>query len=122
MIYLCTCVGVGEKFSLITTGREACVQERQKVKYSLSLSHAGEACANTRTHMHIFRGMYTTLGTCDLLVRMLRNCRKIQVNQHRSRSMFTRAAEGAILSLTLTRCGGMRKCAHAYAHIQRCVH
>ena len=121
MIYLCACFGVGRKFRLINTTQKACVQEQQKVQYSLTLSRAGEACANTRTHMHIVRGMYTTLGTCDILVRMLRSCRKIQVNPHGSRSMCTRAAKGAILSLTLTRRGRMHKCAHAYAHIQRYI-
>ena len=122
MIYLCACVGVGGKLRLINTGREACAQEQQQAQDSLSLSYAGEACANGRTHMHIFRGMYTNLGTCDLLVRILRSWGKIHVNQHRSRSMCTRPAEGPILSLTLTRRGSMRKCAHAYAHIQRYVH
>ena len=102
--------------------REICAQEQQKVQYSRSLLHAVEVCVNARTYMHIFRGMYTNLGTCDLLVRLLRRWGKIQVNQHRSRSMCTRAAEGAILSLILTRRGGLSKCAPAYAHIQRYVH
>ena len=119
VIYLCVCLKGGGKFRLINTGREACAQEQQKVQYSLTLSHAGEAYANARTHMHIFRGMYTNLRTCYLLVRMLKRWGKIQVNQHRSRSMCTRAAEGAILSHTLTCLGGMRKFAHTYAHIQR---
>ena len=109
VIYLCVCLKVGENFRLINTGRKACAQEQQKVTYSLTLSHAGEAYANVRTHMHIFRGMFTNLGTCDLLVRMLWSWGKIQVNQHRSRSMCTRAAERAILSLTITRRGSMRK-------------
>ena len=71
--YLCSCLGVGGKFIFIDTGREACAQEQEHVHYSLPLSHAGEACANVRTHMHIFRGMNTSLGTCELLVRMLRS-------------------------------------------------
>ena len=74
------CSGVGGIFRLINTCREACSQEKQKVQSSLSLSHAGEACRNARTHMHIFRGMYTNLGSCDLLFRMLRNFGKIYVN------------------------------------------
>ena len=103
VIYLCACLGVGRKFRLISTDREACAQEQQMVQYPLSRSHAGDACANARTHMDIFKAMYTNLGTCDLLVRMLRRWGKMQVNQHRWRSLCTRASEGAILSLTLTR-------------------
>ena len=122
VIYLCTCVGVGGKLRLINTGRKACAQEQQKVQYSLTLSHAGEAYPNARTHIHIFRGMYTNLRTCYLLVRMLKRWGKIQVNQHRSRRMCPRAAEGAILSHTLTCLGSMRKFAHTYAHIQRYLH
>ena len=85
-------------------------------------SHNEEACANMRTHMHIFRGMCTGLVTCERLVRMLRSWGNIQVNQHSSRSLSARAAEGAILSLTLTRRGRLRKCGHAYTHIQSYVH
>ena len=91
------------------------------VQYSLSLSHAGQACANVRTHMHILRSRYASLGTCDVLVRRLGSRANIRVNQHKSKSMCTRAAEGVILSLTLTRRGRMHKCAHAYEHIQRYV-
>ena len=115
MIYFCVCLEVGGRFRLINTGREACAQEQQNVQFSFCQSHAGEACANERTQMQIFRGLYTDLETCDLLVRMLRSWGKIQVNQHRSRSMCSRAAEGARLSHTLIRRGSMRKWADAYA-------
>ena len=122
MNYLWAYLGVEGKFRLINTAREACEQEQQKVQYSLTHSHAGDACAKARTHMLIFRGMYTNVGTCDLLVRMLRSWGKLQVNQHRTRGLCTRSAEGAIPSLTFTRRGRLRKCGHAYTHIQRYVH
>ena len=102
--------------------RSMCTRAAEGEILSLSLSHAGEACANARTKMHIFRGMHTNLGTFDQLVPMLRSWGKIQVNQHRSRSMCTRAAERAILPLTITRRGSMHKCAHAYTHIRRYLH
>ena len=108
------------KFRFINTDREACATEQEHVHYCLALSHAGEARANVRMQMHIFRGKYNSLETWELLVRMFWSSGKIQVYQHRWRSMCTRAAEGAILSCTLTR--HMRKCAHAYAHIQTYVH
>ena len=79
VIYLCACLGVGGKFRLINTDREICAQEQQKVQYSCSLLHAVEVCVNARTYMHIFRGMYTNLGTCDLLVRMLRSWGKFRL-------------------------------------------
>ena len=83
--YLCACFGVWGKYSFINTGGGACAQEQQKVQYFLVLSHV--TCANVRTHMHIFRLIYTRLGSWELLVRMFRSWGKIpglstQVEKH----------------------------------------
>ena len=121
MIYFCACLEVGGKFGFINAGREACAEEYDHVQYSLALSPAVWACANVRSHIDIFRGMYTGLGTCQIPVRMIRSWGKIQVYQRMSRSMCTRVGACAILSCTLTRRVGMRKCAQAYGHIQRDV-
>ena len=47
------------------------------------LSHDLHACVNALMHTDIFRGMYTSQGTGDLLLRMLGSWEKIMVDQHR---------------------------------------
>ena len=104
--------------------RSRCTREAVGAIVSLTLTFRGDTrtCAHAYAHIQRYRGIYTNLGTCDLLVRIRRIWVKIQVNQHRLRSMCTREAEAAIPFPNLTRRGGMRKCAHAYAHIQTDVH
>ena len=60
----------------------------EHVQYSRALSHVLYAFANVRMHIDILSGMYTSTGTCDILVHMLRSWGKIQVDQRRSRSMY----------------------------------
>ena len=63
----------------------------KQVKYSilsLELSHDLHACVNVLMHIDIFRGMYISLGTGDILVRMLGSWEKSMVDQRRSRRMF----------------------------------
>ena len=63
----------------------------KEVKYSLhllSISHDLHACINVVTHIDMFSGMYTSLGTGDILVRMLGSWGKIMVHQRWSRRMF----------------------------------
>ena len=62
----------------------------KQVKHCLSieLSHDLHACVHVLMHIDIFRGIYTSLGTGDLLVRMLGSWDKIMVDQRRSRPIF----------------------------------
>ena len=63
----------------------------KQVKYSRSsieLSHDLHACVNVFMHIDLFRGMYTSLGTGDVRVRMLGSWEKIMVDQRRSRRFF----------------------------------
>ena len=65
----------------------------KQVKYSilsLRLSYDLYACVNVLMHIDIFSGMYISLGTGDILVRMLGCWEKIMVDQRRSRSNFLR--------------------------------
>ena len=57
----------------------------KQVKYSLELSHKLHASVNVLMHIDIFSGMYTSLGTGDILVRMLGSWEKIMVDQRKSR-------------------------------------
>ena len=73
----------------------------KQVEYSrdlFELSHDLHACLNVLTHIDIFSGMDTRLGTCDIPVRMLRSWGKIQVDQRRSRSMYKRVQFSLALS------------------------
>ena len=89
--------------------------------YSGARSHAGEACAKVQKHVHISRGMCTSLGTCELLVGTLRSWGKIQVNQHTLRSMCTRVGACALLWHTLTHGGSMHKSSDGCAHVGELV-
>ena len=63
----------------------------KQVKYSLhllSFSHDLHACVNVPMHRDMFIGMYTSLGTGEILVRILGSCGKITVDQRSSRRMF----------------------------------
>ena len=73
----------------------------KQVKYSLELSHDLHACINVLMHIDIFRGMYTSLGTGDLIVRTLGSSEKIMVDQRRSRRIF-KQVKHSVLSIELS--------------------
>ena len=52
---------------------------------SIELSHELHACVNVLMHIDMFSGMYTSLGTGDIRVRMCGSWEKIMVDQRRSR-------------------------------------
>ena len=74
------------------------------------LSHGLRACANVLMHIDIFRGMYTSLGTGDLLLRMLGSWEKIMVDQRKSRRIFKQVNHSVLLtdlSHDLLACGNV---------------
>ena len=56
--------------------------------FSIEFSHDLHACVNVFIHIDMFSGMYTSLGTGDILVRMCGSWEKIMVDQHRSKHTF----------------------------------
>ena len=92
-----------------------------QVQLSLVISHDRNACGYVHTDIELFRGMKRILGTGDLLVRILRSCGKIKVNQHRSTRMSATVGTSSTLSCNLTRPERMRICSHAYRTVQRYV-
>ena len=52
------------------------------------LSHDLHACGNVLMHIDIIRGMYTSLGTGDILLRMCGSWEKIMVDQRSSGRIF----------------------------------
>ena len=68
---------------------------------SIELLHDLHACVNVLMHKDIFRGMCTSIGTGDILVRMLATWQKIMVDQRRSRRIF-KQVKHAVLSIELS--------------------
>ena len=92
----------------------------KQVKYSGVLtetSHDLHACVNVLMHIDMFSGMYTSLGSGDILVRLCRSWEKFMVDQLRSRRFFNQVKHWCTYG-DLTRPARMRKCSQAYRHVQ----
>ena len=63
------------------------------------LSHDLYACGNVLMHIDIIRGMYTSLGSGDILVRMYGSWEKIMVDQRRSRLFFKQVKHSRSISI-----------------------
>ena len=72
-------------------------QEKHSVLLS-ELSHDLHAWGNVLMHIDMFSGMYTSLGTADILVRMCGSWEKIMVNQRRSRRFFKHVNHSVLLT------------------------
>ena len=93
-----TSVGTGDMLlSMLGSWEKIMVDQRRlrpifkQVKYSvlsIELSHNLHACVNVLMHIDIFSGMYTSLGTGDILVHMLGSWEKIMLDQRWSRPIF----------------------------------
>ena len=62
------------------------------------LSHDLHACGNELMHIDIIRGMYTSLGTGDILVRMCGSWEKIMVDQRISGRIFKQVKRSGLLT------------------------
>ena len=62
------------------------------------LSHDLHACGNVLIHIDIFRGMYTTPGTGDIVVRMCGSWEKIMIDQRKSRRIFKKVNHSVLLT------------------------
>ena len=63
----------------------------KQVKHTEALSepsHDLHECGNVLIHVDMFSGMYTSLGSGDILVRMCGSWEKFMVDQRRSRRFF----------------------------------
>ena len=89
----------------------------KQVKHSLlsiELSHDLHACVNGLMHINIFSEMYTSLGTGDILVRMLGSWGEIMVDERRSRRMF-KQVNHSLLSIELSH--DLHACVNVLIHI-----
>ena len=62
------------------------------------LSHDLHACRNVLMHIDIIRGMYTSLETGDILVRMCGSWEKIMVDQRSSAGIFKQVKRSGLLT------------------------
>ena len=62
------------------------------------LSHDLHACGNVLMYIDIIRGMYTSLGTGDILVRMCGSWEKIVVDQRSSGRIFKQVKRSGFLT------------------------
>ena len=63
-------------------------------------SHDLHACVNVHIHIDMFSGMYTSLGSGDILVRMCGSWEKFMVDQRRSRRFFKQVKQSGVLTET----------------------
>ena len=95
---MCTSLGTGDivvrmcgSWEKIMVDQRRSRRNLKQVKHSvlsIELSHDLHACINVLMHIDILRGMYTSLGTGDILVRMCGSWEKIMLVQRRSRRNF----------------------------------
>ena len=81
---------------------------------SIELSHDLHACVNVLMHIDIFKGIYTSLGTGDILVRMCGSSEKIMVDQRRSRLIF-KQVKHSVLYIELSH--DLHACVNVLMHI-----
>ena len=81
-------LGSGEKIMLHQRRSRRIFKQVKYPVLSIELSHDLHACVNDLIHFDIFRGMYTSLGTGHILVRILGSWQKIMVDQCRWGRIF----------------------------------
>ena len=73
----------------------------KQVKHSGVLtepSHDLHACGNVLMHIDMFSGMWTSLGSGDILVRMCGGWEKVMVDQRRSRRFFKQVKHSGVVT------------------------
>ena len=62
--------------------------------------HDLHACENVLMHIDVFSGLYTSLGSSDILVRMCGSGEKFMVDQRRSRRILKQVKQSGVLTET----------------------
>ena len=85
------------------------VDQRRSRRFFKQVKHSGvltetlhdlHACVNVLMNIDMFSGMYTSLGSGDILVRMCGSCEKFMVDQRRSRRFFKQVKHSGVLRET----------------------
>ena len=80
----------------------------------IELSYDLHACVNVLMHIVIFSGMYTSLGTGDILVRMLGSWENVMVDRRRSRHICKQVIHSG---LPIERSHDLHACVNVLMHI-----
>ena len=89
----------------------------KQVKHSvlyIELSHDLHACVNVLMHIDMFSGMYTSLGSGDIVVRMCGSWEKFLVDQRKSRRFFKQVKQSGVLTETSN---DLHACVNVLMHI-----
>ena len=78
------------------------------------LSHDLHACGNVLMHIDIIKGMYTSLGTGDILVRMRGSWEKLMVDQRNSGRIFIQVKRSGLLT---DLSDDLHACGNVFLHI-----
>ena len=103
---MCACVEVERKSWLISSSTRIFKQLKCSL-LSIELSHDLHACVNVLMHIDMFSGMYTSLRTDDIPVRMCGSWEKIMVDQRKSRRIFNQ------VKYSLSSMSSKTPCTHA---------
>ena len=82
---------------------------------SIELSHDLHACVKVHMHIDIFSGIYTSLGTGDILVRMYGSWEKIMVDHRRSRRNLKQGKD-SVIAIELSH--DLHACVNVLIHIE----
>ena len=106
--------GSWEKFMVDQRSSRRNFKQVKCSQSSFELSHHLHACVNVLMHIDMFGGMYTTLGSGDILVRMGRIWEKIVVDQRSSKRNF-RQVKCSLSSIELSH--DLHACVNVLMHI-----
>ena len=96
-ILVCMC-GSWEKIMVDQRRSRRFFKQVNHPVFLTDLSHDLHACGNVLMHIDMFSGMYTSLGSGDILVRMSGSWEKIMVDQRRSRRIFKQVNHNLLLT------------------------
>ena len=91
-------LGSWEKIMVDQRSSELIFKQAKRSGLLTELSHDRHACGNVLMHIDIIRGMYTSLATGDLLVRMCGSWEKIMVDQRSSAGIFKQVKRSGLLT------------------------
>ena len=92
--------GSWEKFMVDQRRSRRFVKQVKQSGVVTGTSHDLHACVNVLMHIDMFSGMYTSLGSGDILVRMCGRWEKFMVDQRRSRRFLKQVKQSGVLTET----------------------
>ena len=92
--------GSWEKFMVDQRRWRRFFKQVKHTRVLTEISHDLHACVNVLMHIDMFSGMYISLGSGDVLVRMCESWEKFMVDQRMSRPFFNQGKNSGVLTET----------------------